>query len=221
MGALTRAEAQSAWAEQTAPTFLQWAKASSLPLRALVLLFSLAHPKHSGKEGSISHLRWGSKNMHWASQPGSSKAEHWKLFFQAEVKSTELCCTATVLGWQYFLTLFFFFVDVAKDLWACIKGYSAWVFKHQRSVEQDISVRMNLCQICAVFFGAQPSKHILLTSHELKAIPMCIPLHYNLPHVNVPKSCLSICVSISYTRSRWHGAALAKDRRNVQGNNVP
>lgn len=125
---------------------------------------------------------------------GQCKAEHWKLFFQAEVKSPELCCTATVLGWQYFLTVLF--VNVPEDLWVCIKGCSIWVLKHQHSIEQDVSGKMNLCQICAVFFDAHPSTHILLTSHELKVIPMCIPLHYNLPHVNISKICLSICVSV-------------------------
>lgn len=167
-----------------------------LPLGAPILLFSSAHLKHSGKEGSTSHLRWGSQDMLWASRQGSGKAEHWKLFFQAEVKSTELCSTATVLGWQYFFTVFF--VNVSEDLWVCVMGYSVWVLKHEHSVKQDILPRRNPWQIRAVFFGAQPSKHVLLTSHELEVIPMCIPLHCNLPHVNVSKVCLSISVSIFY-----------------------
>lgn len=85
-----------------------WANNSHLPaagpafLNGLALHFSSAHLKHSGKEGSTSHLRWGRHAMLWASQQGTVKAEHWKLLFQAEIKSTEVFCKATALGWQCF-----------------------------------------------------------------------------------------------------------------------
>jgi len=101
MGALRRADAQPAWVEQTAPAFLQWAKASSVGCHT-ALFISTFIMKRARKEGSISHLRWGSQDMLWASQQGSGKAEHRKLFFQAEVKSTELCCTAQFLAGNIF-----------------------------------------------------------------------------------------------------------------------
>lgn len=190
-----------------------------LPLWAPILLFSSAHLKHSEKEGSISHLHWGSQDMLWASRQGSGKAEHWKLFFQAEVKSTELCSTATVLGWQYFLTAFF--VNVSEDLWVCAMGYSVWVLKHEHSVKQVISPRRNPWQICAVFFGAQPSKQVLLTPHELEVIPMCILCTITCPMLIFQRFASPfLCPSFTW-EGRWHGAALAKDGRNIQGNNIP
>lgn len=211
MSALTRADAQSDKAEQTTPTFLCWDKAPSVGSHT-ALFISTSEALRKGKVNIPPTL---GKPRHALGKP-AWQWQSWTLKAALQVKSTDLCCSAALLGWQCFFNCVFS-VNVPKELRVCIKGYCIWVLKHQPSIEQDSSVRMNPCQICAVFSSAQPSKHILHTSHELKIIPMCISLHYNFPHVNVSKVCLSICVSIFYMGRQLAWGSFSKGWEKYSG----
>lgn len=146
MGAWARAAAQPAQAEQTTPTFLQGQgflcglpQSSSISSSEAFMELKLHLPPTLGQPSHTQGKLAGHRQS-WALRAALSG---WALDCDAQLQ----CLAGNIFTFLFLFyhVLFVFFDNEPEDLWVCIKGYSVWVLKHQHSIEQNISVRMDLC----------------------------------------------------------------------------